>query len=265
MQVGSEVDRSREDALLVLTLRLTVELLPPLRHEVQLGLEVNHNLNLLATLIETVAECGILGCGVLVEGNLLATGFLHVLCAGNKFLDVETCACDRQQTHRCEHREASADIVGDDERGVAFLVGAGAGGAALGVSNGYDDLLGLLLAALGLTLLLEQAESQGSLGGGTRLGDVDDTELLAFQIFCQFEEVVLANVVACKQDGRVLLVLDEPAERIAQCLDDGTGSQITATDTGYYHSLTVLTKHVGASLQFVEECWRDAAGQMKPS
>jgi non-ribosomal peptide synthetase component F len=60
VQVGSEVDRSREDALLVLTLRLAVELLPPLRHEVQLGLEVNHNLNLLATLIETVAECGIL-------------------------------------------------------------------------------------------------------------------------------------------------------------------------------------------------------------
>ena len=239
MQVGSEVDASREDTFLVLALRLAVELFPPLAVVVQLGLEVYHNLYLLASLIQSVADSSILGCGVLVEGNILATSLLHVLCAGNEFFDVKACTGDRQQTYRREHREAATDIVGDDERGVALLVSTGAGSAALGISDGHDDLLGFLLAALSLTLLLEQAEGQGSLGGRTRLGDVDDTEFLAFQIFSQFEEVVLADVVTCKQDGRILLVLDEPAERIAQCLDDGTGTQITAADAGYNDGLAV--------------------------
>src|SRR5574344_2412294 len=50
VEIGSEVTRSGEDTLSVLAFALAVELLPPLAHEVEFGLIVDHNLNLLACL-----------------------------------------------------------------------------------------------------------------------------------------------------------------------------------------------------------------------
>ena len=96
VEVSGEVDRSGEDTLLVLTLRLTIELLPPLTHKVELGLEVHHDLNLLTVLVETIAHSCILGCGVLCERHIGSAGLLHILGTSYEFLDVETCTGDRQ-------------------------------------------------------------------------------------------------------------------------------------------------------------------------
>lgn len=76
---------------------------------------------------------------------------------------------DGQQTYWSEHREASAHVVGNDETLVAFLVGTCAGCTTLGIRHGHDDLLGKFLTALVLTLLLQQTEGQGSLGGRSTL------------------------------------------------------------------------------------------------
>ncbi len=61
VEVCREVAGCREDTLAVLTLALSVELLPPLSHEVKLRLEVSENLNLLAGLsIESLTGSSIL-------------------------------------------------------------------------------------------------------------------------------------------------------------------------------------------------------------
>ena len=115
VQVGGEVNAGREDALVVLTLRLAVELFPPLREEVELGLVVHHDLYLLAVLVKTVTNGSILGCGVLGERHILTASLLHILGTGYEFADVKTCTGDRQQSYWCEHRETATHVVGDDE------------------------------------------------------------------------------------------------------------------------------------------------------
>ena len=265
MQVGREVYACGEDTLLVLTLALAVELLPPLTHKVQLRLEVYHDLDLLTALVETIAYGSILCCGVLCEWNVLTACLLQLLGTGHKFLDVESCACDRQQTYWGEHRETSAHVVGDDEALVSLLVSACAGSTFLGVGDGHDHLLGLFLAALGLALLLQQTEGQCGLGGGTALRDVDHAELLVLQIVGELEEIVLADVVTRKEDGGVLLVGDQPGEAVAEGLDDGACSQLAAADACHDDGLAVGAQCVGAGLQFVEEGRCDTGGQVQPS
>ena len=266
MQVGGEVAGGGEDTLVVLAFTLAVELLPPLAHEVELGLVVDENLDLLAgLLVECVAHGSILGGDILGKGSVDAAGLLHILGTAHETCDVESGTGDGQQTHRCEHREAATHIVGDDEAGVALLVGAGAGGTALGIGHGHDDLTCHLLATLLLALALEQTEGEGGLGGGTRLGDIDDTELLVFQIIGEFGQVVFADVVACKEDGGVLCVAQQPGKRVAQCFDDGTCAQIAAADTSHDDGLAVLTQHVGAGLQLGDELGGDGGGKVEPS
>ena len=265
MQIGCEVDAGGEDALAVLAFRFAVELLPPLADEVQLRLVVHHDFNLLTCLVETVAHGGILGSGVLIEGHVAAADLLHILSTLDKLLHVETGAGDGQQTHRREHRETTAHVVGNDERLVALLVGAGAGSTTLGVGDGHDDLACLVLAHLGLALLLQQAEGQGCLGGGSTLRDVDDAETLALQVFCEFKQIVLADVVSGEEDGGILAVLHQPAERVAQCLDDGACTQIGAADASHDHHFALPAQRVGHGLHLVEERGRDASGQMQPT
>ena len=103
MQVGSEVNAGREDTLQVLTLALAVELLPPLREEVQLRLEVHHNLNLLTALVQSVTYGSILCSGVLGKWYGWGASLLHLLGTGHQILDAETSAGDRQQSYWSEY------------------------------------------------------------------------------------------------------------------------------------------------------------------
>ena len=59
VEVGGKVDSGGEDAFVVLTLALAVELLPPLANVVQLGVEIGQDLDLLAAAIERLAGGGV--------------------------------------------------------------------------------------------------------------------------------------------------------------------------------------------------------------
>ena len=208
VKVGSEVASCWEDTLLVLTLALTIELLPPLSKVVKLWLEVAYNLNLLASLsVESLTCSCIDGSRVLLESYVLAASLLHFSCTGNELLYIETSYCDRQQTYWSQDREATTHVVWDDETLVTLLVSASAGSTLLSVGNGYDNILSLVLATLILALLLQKTESKSCLSCGTRLRDVDDTKLLILQVRSQLEEVVLTDIVTCEEDSRVLLVV----------------------------------------------------------
>ena len=163
VKVGGEIHRCRENALAILTLALAVKLFPPLREIVELGIEVYENLDLLAALIESVAETSILLSGVLGRG--VESGLLHILGSFEEFLDIMTCASDREKTHGSEHRETAANVVGDYVSFVTFLVGHNAECALLLVGDSHDEILGCILACLLLKLILEETESDSRLSG----------------------------------------------------------------------------------------------------
>ena len=167
VEVGTEVDAGREDALVVLTLALAVELLPPFADVVELGLEVDENLNLLASGIEGVAGGGVLGSDVLGKGHGGSRSTLHLDGTCHEGADVVSGNGDGQQADGGEHAEASAHVVRDDVGLVALLRGKGACSATDGIGDADDDATGDVDAALVLALLLQQTEGQGGLGGGT--------------------------------------------------------------------------------------------------
>ena len=133
------------------------------------------------------------------------------------------------------------------------------------VGDGHDDLPGSFLAQLVLTLFLQETESKGGLCRRSRLGDIDDTELLSFQVSCQLSKIILTDIVSCKEDSRILLVIDKPCEAVSQGLDDGTGTEVRTADTCNDNHLTLLTERIGYCLNLTEELRRDARRQMQPS
>ena len=78
------------------------------------------------------------------------------------------------------------------------------------VGNGYNYVFSLFFATLRLALFLEQTEGEGCFGGCARLRDVDNTELLVFQILGELLEIVFTNIIASKEDGGVLLIVHQP-------------------------------------------------------
>ena len=265
VQVGGEVDRSREDALVVLALRLAVELLPPFGHVMELGLIVDQNLGLLAKLIERVTNSSILGSGVLSIRNIDASGLLHILGATYEGLDVVASNGDGDETYGSEHRETTSYVIGDDILLVTLLGSESAERATLGISNSHDALLSLGLANLLFEHGLEDTEGEGGLGGGTRLGDIDDTELLLFQDVEEVGEVVLTDVVAGIDYDRILTGGLVSIESACQSLVDGTRAEIGATDASYDNDFALLAKEVGGSLNVVEEFFGDARGKVNPT
>ena len=117
----------------------------------------------------------------------------------------------------------------------------------------------------GFALLLEKTESKCRLSGGTRLGDIDYAKFLVFQIVSQFCKIILADIVAGKEDSGILVILDKPGKRVAQRLDDRTGTEIAAADTGHHHYLALGAECVGHGLDAVEKLGCDAGWQMEPS
>ena len=242
-----------------LALAFTVELFPPFGHEVQLGLEVGDDFNLLAGLSVESLPYGCILCGdVLTISNVVCGSFLHVGSTFYQFSDVESSACYRQQAHRSEHREASTHVVRNDKRLVSFLVSSSPCGSLMSVGNGYNNILSLFFATLCLALLLEKTEGECCFGCRTRLRYVDNSELLILQISGKFREIILANVVTGKGYDRVFLILDEPREAVRESFYHGTGSQIRASDTCYNHNVALTAQRVSCVLYLFEKLGRDA-------
>ena len=266
VKVGSEVASCWEDTLLVLTLALTIELLPPLSEVVKLRLEVADDLNLLASLsIESLTCSCIDSSRVLLESYVLAASLLHLYSTSYELLNIETSYCDRQQTYWSKNRETATYIVRDDEALVTLLVSASTCSTLLSVGYSNDNILSLFLAALILALLLQKTESESSLSCGTRLRDIDDTKLLVLQERSQLEEVVLTDIVTCEEDSWVLLIVDEPCERVAETFDNGACTEVATTDTCHNNDLTLFAQCVGNSLNLIEELRSDRRWQMQPS
>ena len=207
MQVSCEVTCCREDAFIVFSFTLTIKLFPPFCKEMKLRLEVNDNFNLLPCLaVKTVANSCILCGGVLFKRYILAACTFHFLCTTNEFFHIEACTSDWKQANRSENREASADIIRDNETLVAFFVGASTGCSFFCISHCNDYILSFCLATLCFTLFLQQAEGECSLCSCAGFADVNDTEFFVLKIFCEFKEIVFTDIIACKENGWVLLV-----------------------------------------------------------
>ena len=217
-------------------------------------LKVYENLNLLASLcIKSVTHSGVDSSRILSEWYILTSSLLHVGSTANKSLNVEACNSDRQQANRSEHREATAYVVRNYECLVAFLCSGSTRCTLVSVGDSHDNVLSLFLATLFLALLLEQTESEGCLGSCARLRDINHTELLILKIVGEFSEIILADIVASENDSWVLLVLNEPSERVAECLDYGTCTEVAATDTRNHYHLALLTQRVGYALKLCNE------------
>ena len=215
----------------------------------ELGLKVSQDLNLLASLqIKGIAYGCIEGAEVVLYIDLSCCSFFHAAGTGNELVNIKTGASNGQQTYWGEYRKASAYVVGNDVALVSFFVGCNAGCALFGIGNGYDDFACILFATLVFTLLAEQTESKGGFGGGARFGDVDDSKFLIFQIIAKFIKVVFTNVVSCEKNVGVFTLIGEPLKTILQSFNDGTCTQVTTADTGYYNGVAVCTQGLSSCL-----------------
>ena len=264
VEVGAEIDAGREDALALLTLALAVELFPPLADVVELRLEVDENLNLLASGVKGVTGGSILGSDVVGIGDGGGSSLLHLDGTGHEGTDVVAGNGDGQQANGGEDAEPSAHVVGDDVGLVALLRGKGAGGTADSVGDADDDAAGCFHAALLFALLLQQTEGKGGLGGGTRLADIDDAEALVAEQGGELEEVVLGDVVSGIDDGGAGGLL-KGLEVAVQRLDDGTGTKVAAADAADDHHVALVAECAGRGFDVGKGVVADAAGQMEPA
>ena len=81
----------------------------------ELGLEVNQYLYLLALVVECVTHCCILGAYVLAERNISCSGTFHIGSTLHEAGYIEACNGNGKQSHGSEYAEAATHIVGDDE------------------------------------------------------------------------------------------------------------------------------------------------------
>ena len=73
---------------------------------------------------------------------------------------------------------------------------------------------------------------------------------------CIRDRVVLTDIVTCEEDSRVLLVVYEPSERVAEAFDNGACTAVDTTDTCYNNYLTLFAQSIGNSLKM---CIRDSS------
>ena len=86
-----------------------------------------------------------------------------------------------------------------------------------------------------------------------RLRDIDYTELLILEIVGEFGEIILADIVASENYSGVLLVLNEPSERVAKRLNHGTSTEVAATDARNHYHFALLAQRVGYALKLCDE------------
>ena len=241
VEVCWEIYRCREDTFIVFSFRFSVKLFPPFAYIVQFWAEVNEDFDLLTISVQLIAGSSVDSSRVFSKCNVRTTYFFHVGSTGNQFVDIESGHCNRQQTNRSQDRETSAYVIGDDECFVSFFVGCYTGSTFLGIRHGNDYFLCSFFAALIFTLLLQQTESKSCFSSSSWFRDIDDTEFLVFQIFSQFVQIIFADIVSCIDHDRSCFLFLQPSEAVRQSFDDGTGTQIATTDTGYDYYFTIVS------------------------
>ena len=246
MQVGREVYRGIEYALVILPFALTIELLPPLTDIVKAGMEVAEDLDLLACLIEAVASCSVECGGVLCEGDGLIDKCLHFASTTNELTDIEASYGDGEQTDGGQYREASTDVVGDDEGLIALLVCESAQGATRLVGDGDDALASFFASYLLFEECLEDAEGDSGLSRRTALGDIDQTEALVTEECYELTEVVLTDVVPSEDHLRSGALRLIGFEGWGECFDDSACTEVASTDADTHDIVAALLQSTGS-------------------
>ncbi len=199
VEVGRVLDGDRKHARPVLALALAVELLPPLPDAPQARLEDGEQVGRLADVEEGAAHARVLDGDVVVLGFELVA---HLGGPGEERADVVPGGGDGQQPDGREHREAPADIVGDDERLVAARVGEAAEGALARIGRGDDAARGLGLAVRLAHPPFDEAKGERRFERRARLGDDVDEDGFALQVREELLVVGAAHVVPGKDDLR---------------------------------------------------------------
>ena len=171
----------------------------------------------------------------------------------------------RQQAHGSQHREASAHVVGNDERRVALVVGERLQRAARLVGDGHDAFGGFLLAVTLFDLGFDQAEGDGRFGRGSRLGDDDRGDRVLLHGFEQFVGVILRDVLACEHHDGFRPLLVQELERIAHGFEHGLGAQIRAADADADDHFGLFAELRGLLLDGFDPVGRDRRGQVHPA
>jgi len=201
VQVGRIVDTGRENALAVFTFTLAEQLLPPFREEMQAGFVVDHDLDVVALAEQDIAGSRILVAGVLRQFRIAE--LLHgVLGSAHELTDVDSGDSDRQQANGSQDRVAAADVIRHNKGLVTFAISQTFERATGLVGRGIDAGTGAFLAVFFFHVGFENPESDRRLGGGTRLGNDIDRNVLALEQVEQVGQIGRADRIAGKNDLR---------------------------------------------------------------
>ena len=229
MQISGKFRADGENALAVLALGLTEELLPPAAHHLEAGLKGFQDLDGLAVTVQQIAGCGIQPHGVFEGTDVIS--LLGLSSTAHDFHGVDAGNCHGQQTHSGQHRVTAAHIGGNHE-GLPALFGSHLTQCALGgVGDGVCTLPGAVGAVLALQHPAQGAGSDGGLGGGAGLGNDGDGEILALQQTLQLIPCTGGQAVAGIVDLGIALALADVVVAALHQLDGSTGAQVAAADT----------------------------------
>ncbi len=231
MQVRRQIDRCREQALVILAFALAVELLPPLGDIMHAGLIVRQDLYGSAASVQEVSACCIQQRIIVLERRLIK--FCHGIgCAGHQFVDIQSRGCDGKQADSGQHGETSADIIRHHEGLIAFGIRQRLEGALHLIGRRINTLLRFFLAVLRFQKLLEDTESDRRLGGRTGLGDDVDGEISSLDHVHQMGQIGAAHIAAAEIDLRRFADLgaDNIVEAVLQEFDRGSCAEIGSAD-----------------------------------
>ena len=227
VQIGGEVGRGDEQALVVLALGFIEQLLEPFTEHDERRLVIDHDLHGFALEQQQITQRRILGAVVVgAIGIFLAGGG----CTSHYRINIQSGGSHRQQADRREHGKTAADVIRHDKGFVALVVRQLFERAALLIGRGEDALSGALAAVALFAQLFQLAERDGGLGGGAGFRDDVDAEIAVADDADDVVQVGGRQVVACKVDlryaGRTGLVVKLAVDE----LDRGTRAQIRAAD-----------------------------------
>ncbi len=231
VQIGGIYGAGGIETLAVLALGLAEELLPPFAGQRKSGIVDRKNLNALTCAQEKVTDCRVLETAV---GKYVAFRKIVVrLCrACEHLLDVNAGNRDGKQTDGRKNGETAADVVSDHEAFVAVRIRLLAERAARLIGGGENSLGGAFLAVFLDQKITEYAECDCGLGGGTRLGNDVDADILILADIEDILKVSGADILSDEIDiGGILLFIvvivavDE--------FDCGACAELRAADTDY--------------------------------
>ncbi len=265
VQVGRQRHAGRENSFALLAFALSVELFPPLGHIKQLRIVAAQNLDLAALAIERRPRGSVKSRRIPFEGHVRSGGLLHILRAADQLADPDAGGGQRQQADGRQHRIASADIIGNHERGIAFLRRKCPQGSALGVGHGDDPLGRLGLAVARLDLLFDQAERDGRLGRRARLGNDDRSDPIGLHGGQELREIVLAQVLPREQQQRPVLLLAQQLEGVVHRFVHGFRPEVRSPDPDHDDHIGERCERAGARLDGFELLGADPARQGNPA